>query len=68
MMLKCRCMSAPIGGFVIEIMEEKTMKKRILSVLLLLAMVLTMIPFAAAAEEVTNDATNGAGENEAVVD
>ena len=33
-------------------MEEKTMKKRILSVLLLVAMVVTMIPFAVSAEEV----------------
>ena len=43
------------------------MKKRILSVILLLAMLLTMVPFAAAAEEVANDAVqNGAGtENEA---
>ena len=35
------------------------MKKRILSVLLLLAMLVTMIPFAAAAEEVSTEGTTG---------
>ena len=52
-------------GFVNINMEEKTMKKRILSVLLLIAMLLTMIPFAAAAEEVSSGAGNDANtENE----
>ena len=44
------------------------MKKRILSVILLLAMLLTMVPFAATAEEVTTDVNAGSDattENEA---